>query len=286
MLDKITQTGSLSLGIVGVNKLTTPGTTVAGVTIGGGTTDSGFADFFKITYSQFNAGALSAASGSSSIGSCTVNFYNASAATPPPAEFTFSYLNAGPDVNIHGPDGVLAMPLQTVDGFSIYGTPSTATSFIPATGGSFTFDNGTGGPDVGPFTAALSVAAPVTWTNLSNLSTITRANGAAVNWSGGDPGTYVSITGTSFGSLNGSTESFVAGAFVCTAPTSAGTFTIPSAVLLSLPPSYTISGGGITISTSTLSLSNVSAPVSFTATGLDYGYAAASVENTINVTYQ
>jgi hypothetical protein len=53
-------------------------------------------------------------------------------------------------------------------------------------------------------------------------------------------------------------------------------------VLLSLPASSTIAG----ISFSALSVSNITGPVTFTATGLDVGWAEASVENTITVTYQ
>jgi hypothetical protein len=40
------------------------------------------------------------------------------------------------------------------------------------------------------------------------------------------------------------------------------------------------------ISTSTLSVSNVTVPATFTATGIDLGLVEASVENTIYVTYQ
>jgi hypothetical protein len=117
---------------------------------------------------------------------------------------------------------------------------------------------------------------------MGSISTVTRSNGLTVNWTGGDPSTYVSITGLSFGSVNGSSSDFVVGDFTCQAPTSAGTFTVPSAVLLSLPASSTIAG----ISFSALSVSNITGPVTFTATGLDVGWAEASVENTITVTYQ
>jgi uncharacterized protein (TIGR03437 family) len=287
ILDKIAQTGTFSVGVVSLNEITTPG--IDGIGAGTtvvtlpGTTENGGAIFFKITAAQFNAGAHATAS----IGSCAVSFYNASATSqiPPPA-FTFTYLNAGLDVNINGPDGAIAMPLQTVQSggntINVYSTPQADTSFIPASGGTFNFDNGSGGPDVGAFTAQLQMASPLVWSNMGSISTVTRSNGLTVNWTGGDPSTYASITGLSFGSVNGSITDFVVGDFTCQAPTSAGTFTVPSAVLLSLPASTTIAG----ISFSALSVSSHTGPVTFTATGLDVGWAEASVENTITVTYQ
>jgi uncharacterized protein (TIGR03437 family) len=277
LLNELAQKGTLNIGSVGLNKSTTPGTMVGGITVGGGTTDSGSATFLKLTSAQLTQG-VSVSGASASIGSCVVSFFYSNHITVP----SFTTLNAGPDVNITGPDGAIAMPLQTEPGFSFYTTPSSDKSFIPASGGSFTFDNGSGGPDVGAFTASLTMAAPVTWTNMNSISTVTRANGVTVNWTGGDPSTYVNISGLSLGSLSGSSTVFVAADFTCQAPTSAGTFTVPPVVLLELPPSFTIAG----ISTSSLSVSNVTGPATFTATGLDVGWVEASVENTIMVTYQ
>lgn len=281
-LDKISQTGAVSIGVISLSEVTAPGTTVAGVTVNGATGDLGFATFARGTSAQFNAGAYAGGgAGSPSVGSCLVNFYSASTGSsiPPPA-FTFTNLNAGPEININGPDGALAMPIDSVGSSSFYVTPIGATSFIPASGGSFTFDNGSGGPDVGTFTAQLQMPSPVTWSNLDTISMVTRSNGLTVNWSGGDLNTYVSIAGLSFGSVNGSTSDFVVGGFTCQAPTSAGTFTVPPLVLLSLPHS------SLGLSTSSLLVSNVSAPVSFAAQGLDVGFLEAIVEKAILVTYQ
>ena len=286
--DKVNTSGSFSGGVIVLNKSTTPGTTIGGVTVGGGTVDSGSAIFSKITAAQFNAGGYTAAAGGySSIGSCIVNFFSSTggSSAPPPA-FQVTYLNAGPNINITGPDGTIAMPLQTVNDITLYGTPATATSFIPDSGGAFAFDNASGGPDVGAFTAQLQLATPLNWSNKDSISTVDRTQGVTVNWTGGDPDTYVNITGLSFGSVDGSDSNFVAGYFSCQAPVAAGTFTVPSPVLLSLPASYTITAGGITVSTSSLSLLNITSPVTFTAPGLDVGLIEAIVENTITVTYQ
>jgi uncharacterized protein (TIGR03437 family) len=277
ILNGIAQNGSFSVGGVSVSKTTSPG--IMG--IGGGTKDSGSASFFK--YTSINTAAFAGAYAFSSIGGCSVWTFSAGATSQSaPEPFQFTSLNAGPDININGPDGAIAMPLQTVSGFNIYSTPSSDTSFIPSSGGSFTFDNGaSGGKDIGAFSVLLQMAPPVTWSNMASDSTITRSAGVTVNWTGGDPTTYVTITGLSLGSMGDSVTDFVAGLFTCQAPTSAGTFTVSPAVLLSVPASTTIEG----ISLSTLSLSNVTSKT-FTATGLDYGYASATVEDTTTATYQ
>lgn len=287
ILDTISSSGSFSSGYVSISKVTTPGTTIGGVTVGGGTRDSGYASFSRITAAQFNQGGYSSiAGGFASLGSCLVNFFSSNGTQTQPPSITVTPLNAGPNINITGPNGALAMALQTVSDISFYSTPTSVTSFIPDTGGDFTFDNGSGGPDVGAFTAQLQLASPLTWSNKDSISTVARSAGLTVNWDGGDPGTYVNITGMSFGSVDGSDTNFVVGYFTCQAPVETGTFTVPSAVLLSLPPSFVISEGGFTLSTSTLALSNFGTPVSFEAPGLDLGLVEASVQDSITVTYQ
>jgi hypothetical protein len=56
----------------------------------------------------------------------------------------------------------------------------------------------------------------------------------------------------------------------------AGTFTVPPYVLATLPAS---TGGD-------LQVANETALQTFTATGLDYGYALGEVAYTVNTTYQ
>ena len=292
VLDQLSQTGSLNMGLISVNQVTTPGITVEGVTVGGGTTDVGSASFEKITSAQIGAGAFAAVLGGySSIGSCFVDFFNttSTSSTSLPLAFQFTSLNAGPDVNIVGPDGTLAMPLQTLSGIDTYTTPAGTAAFIPSSGGTFTFNNGSGGgPDIGAFTTPqIQIAAPVTWSSAtSSISTVTRSNGLTVSWTGGAAGTHVDITGISLAAVNGTTPNYLAGFFSCRAPTEAGTFTVPPAVLLSLPPSSTITEDGVTISTSILLLSNFAAPVNFTAPHLDVGLVEAGVENILFVAYK
>ena len=291
VLDQLSQTGSLNMSLISVSELINPGITVNGVVYGAATTDKGLASFSKITSAQIDSGAFPAVLyGYSSIGSCFVEFFTTSGDVTAgdatlPVPFQFTSLNAGTDVDINGPDGTIAMPLETLNGVGSYSTP-TGSAFIPASGGAFTFSNGAGGPDVGAFTTPqIQIPAPVTWTNASSISTVTRSNGLTVNWTGGEAGTHVDITGISLASISG-TSDYLAGYFACRAPTVAGTFTVPPAVLLSLPPSSTIIKDGVAISTSILLLSNFANLVDFTAPNLDVGLLAADVTNLVYVTVE
>lgn len=154
---------------------------------------------------------------------------------------------------------------------------------MPASG-AFTFSNGSGGPDVGAFTTPqIQIPAPVSW-DTSGISTVTRSNGLTVNWSGGEAGTHVDITGVSLESVSG-TSTYMAGYFTCRAPSAAGTFTVPPTVLLSLPPSSTITKGGVNISTAVLLLSSFANLVNFTAPNLDVGLEAVDITNLVYVTF-
>jgi uncharacterized protein (TIGR03437 family) len=267
--------GSISLG-VSVN--TTQPITVGGMTFGGGTTTTvnAGADFFRYTAAQFSASTFPVAT----IGSCVI-FSSAgnNAGTTNPVQPTS--LNAGPAINVNGPNGKVALPFQ--NGF-YYSTTQLPNTFIPSGGGTFNFDNGSGGPDVGAFTTQAMLSAPLVWSNMSSITTVNRSQGVTVNWTGGAPNSYVSIGGVSIG---GTQSAPLAVIFVCSAPVSALTFTVPAAVLLALPPSLTMTVGGVAIAVGGgLSVSNYSNPVSFTAPGLDLGYVSAYYTNGTSVTYQ
>jgi hypothetical protein len=232
-------------------------------TSSGTVTNEAFGIFYNYTAAQF----LSDTNGQVSIGSCTVI---------PPAGVvgTVPTLPTGLDagtINLSGPGGLA----QTLTGIAqvpgIYEAmlPSGA---IPANGGAFTFNNGGGGADVKGFNVTVNYPTPLVWSNMSSITSVVRANGLTINWQFGASGTYVVIGGSS--SANGLTVSFT-----CLAPVSAGQFTVPSAVLLALPASSGALGSSLLVENSTN-------PVTFTATGLDIGYAFASTGFSINVPYQ
>ena len=98
--------------------------------------------------------------------------------------------------------------------------------------------NGTGGADVGAFNTSITVPTPVNWTNRASITTVARSQNLPITWSGGGSG-VVSIVGMS-GSQAGGTPTnplFDVAVFTCIANASAGSFSVPSAVLSQLPAS-------------------------------------------------
>jgi hypothetical protein len=119
----------------------------------------------------------------------------------------------------------------------------------------------------------------LTWTNMDNVVNISRAAGQLITWTGGDPAGTVSIIGSS---TSGTAADSVGASFICTAKASDGQFTIPPAVTLSLPVSLTVQG----VPTGSLLVGTSTAVKSFTASGLDMGFALATVDALKTLSYQ
>ena len=113
------------------------------------------------------------------------------------------------------------------DGFygEFLGDALTFPIFIPDSGGTFNFDNGPGGPDIGAFKASLTLGTPLVWSNAANITTVNRSNGVTVTWTGGSPNSYVQVSGTAV-AASGSPGA-VAVFFTCAAPVAANQFTVP-----------------------------------------------------------
>jgi uncharacterized protein (TIGR03437 family) len=181
---------------------------------------------------------------------------------PPGA--TTSYLDAG-NISITGPTGTQQVTKFSQGQILTYQvTPPTG--FFPASGGTFTFQ-GTGGPDVGPFSVTVSDPSPLVWTDQASITSVNRAQGVTVHWTGGIPGTYVQIGG-------GSTTIAASASFICFAPVSAGQFSVPAYILQAMPAA----NGGI-------SLINQSISQPFQANGLNQTIAVAETESSISVPY-
>jgi uncharacterized protein (TIGR03437 family) len=276
--------GTINLGllILGKETNTSPSVSVGGATIGGTTTEDIAGAFFEqYTPTQFIASGFG--SSSVSIGSCVVTTItiNIGSATVSGLQTT-TPLNAGPQVTLNGPDGALV--LMPVDGFySESFTTGSLPAIIPSTGGTFTFNNGSGGPDVGAFTATVnqSITNPLVWTNMASITSVNRASGVQVTWTGGIQGSFVEIIGGSELLTSTDTSNIVSTSFACTAPVSAGQFTVPAAVLESLPASTSIDGiseGG------SLGIYDYYSQ-EFTAPGLDLGLLLFSVSSLAEVPY-
>jgi uncharacterized protein (TIGR03437 family) len=159
-------------------------------------------------------------------------------------------LDAGATISLKGPNGSFSIPTNQPE--SAFGTGG---SFLVP--GSYTF-TGTGGADVGAFTANFTIPTLPTLISPVSNSTVTRASGMTVTWKPGSGGTVVM-------EVAGPTDStYTNGVWaVCTAPASAGTFTIPPYVLQALPASGSNFSAGFVFS--------ITAEGTFTATGLDAG---------------
>jgi uncharacterized protein (TIGR03437 family) len=130
-------------------------------------------------------------------------------------------------------------------------------------GGPFTI-SGTGGADVGKFSATVALAPAITWTNPP--STINRASPLSLTWTGGDSTQTVVI-------LGGSTDqtSKASGGFLCVAPAGTHSFTVPVNALATLVPT-----GGATSSSGPIGFlglmpMHLGTTQNFTAPGLDLG---------------
>jgi hypothetical protein len=202
-------------------------------------------------------GGSFAANGLTSLGSCSVQETASGAGTG-----TSTGLDAG-TVSVSGP-GVSATLQSLIKGTYIGQLGGSITG-----GATYTF-TGTGGTDIGAFSAGLTFPSPLlTWTNQAALATVNRSGGIQFNWTGGAAGSYVLMLGTS------TAADGTSGSFTCYAPQSALSFTVPAFIASVLP-----AGKG------TLMIENSTLPTRFTAPKLDQGFAFGVTGTQINSTFQ
>jgi uncharacterized protein (TIGR03437 family) len=276
-LQQLVGKSQVSVGGVSLTRGTSVTAGIAGLPSTTTKSDTGSASFTKISVS---GDQLLGFVGTTSIGACTVAVYTSetfSALTG----YTYTSLDAGASIAVSGPNGSRTLAKNTSGGSIVYsatlgnGTPG---NYLDA--GSYTV-TGPGGADVGSFSASVNIPTALVWTNQSSITTVNRASGVTVTWTGGDSASLVEVVGASY-SIDAS-ENVALGVFTCYAPVAAQTFTVPPPVLLALPASSTVSGFTIPGS---LSLYNSTAPVLFSASGLDYGFLSTSVTSSITPTYQ
>ena len=161
--------------------------------------------------------------------------------TPPPQR-----LDAGAELTLNGPNASnTPIPRQSGDLDDIYlatlystgllGTGAVGTSPV-LTAGTYTVA-GTGGADVGAFSASIALPGDFAWTNQDSLpNPIPRNTTLTITWRGNEGG-WVTILGAALTRTAGSglTATYSAFAFTCTALASAGAFTVPGTMLQQLP---------------------------------------------------
>ncbi len=172
-------------------------------------------------------------------------------------------LDAGPVINILGPNGARTLPRESTGDYfaDLGGTGFGATQPLYLGAGSYTFDNGAGGNDIGGFSKQADFPDPLAWTNRDEIQSIASSQDLLVTWTGGQ-GTVV-IFGTSV-----DTGQDMGAGFFCQADAAPGQFSVPSWVIDSLPPSALEEG----IPTGILGVGNTADPVRFDAPNLDVGW--------------
>jgi hypothetical protein len=209
---------------------------------------------------------------------------------------------AAGQLTITGPGGAQAIPsdgvgsyskllssgLPGIPGFPIVSEGSKNQSSGYLVPGDYTV-TGTGGADVGPFNASISVPQKAN-TNLDSIELIPRSQPLTITYSNTGEADFLLIFGLSV--INAQTNPQGA-IFFCQAAANTGSFDIPSEVLLLLPPSELISAAVVdegadkdqTIPTGSLAIGLGSAE-SFSASGLDQGIITQSDTNVKTVQYQ
>lgn len=244
-------------------------------------------DFSKITPGVDNI--------SYTIGPCTVTPHKQPEnPNPPDNSDAITYLDAGPVLNLTGPNG--PKPIERLNAAGVIGYAETLGGGVPIpvpgapqpeplylSPGTYTINNGAGVPQggVGPFQASLTIPAEFVWTN-QDITSVERSQGVEVRWTGADPNLIVNIGGSSRAPESATQPEDAGYSFSCNAPANAGRFTVPAEVLLPLPPSVVEDG----VPTGSLSVTTLGTPVRFNPTGLDYAEFAFAVSISRNVQYK
>ena len=275
----LSNTGFFVRGTIVINKdvNTAPGLTASAPPVVT-TTDAASVLFISVP-SDFRFSASLFAGLGASLGSCMVYGINSAGSILGPDFGRGTSLDAGSALNVTGPNGSALMTVADPAKIYLY-TKVFNTGFIPSAGGAFTFNHIPNDPESAdiknPIGAKITIPAPLVWTNQSTITSVNRSRGVTITWTGGDPGTYVSVSGSSAASLPSSVGAY----FNCSAPVSAGTFTIPATVLIALPPSAIVSPGSF------LRVGNTTNEQNFTMSGVDIGVISGRWSFTTNLTYQ
>ncbi len=242
-LRRLDQGGTITIGALTLAK-TSSKVTVPGIGTIDSATESASGYFGRYGVSQIADANFSL----TQVGACSVfrrtgDITAILTGTPPQA------LDAGNQLTLNGPNASnKAVPNQTdpTTGrrLNSYSTTLYSSGFMgfggvgspTVTQGAYTIA-GSGGPDIGTFTANINFPGAFTWTNEASVpAVVPRSQNLPITWSGGGDG-LVTISGFA-GSQTGGTQTnpiYDVAGFTCIAQASAGNFSVPSAVLQQLP---------------------------------------------------
>lgn len=194
--------------------------------------DTAFAFFGEVDIAR----TIAAPGEISAPGACVVN------QTPEFNSPTPAGLDAGPSVNLAGPFGSVDLA-QSPPGVYLINAVGAALSPPGAQQGPaepfldpgiYTF-TGTGGSEVGAFSAQIDLPEAIEWTNRNEISSIDRGSPLEITWSNAAPGSFVQVEGFSPALPN--LQGGIGARFRCLASAEAGSFAVPREILQALPPS-------------------------------------------------
>jgi uncharacterized protein (TIGR03437 family) len=256
-LQKTVANGSLNIGGVELSRIGGGNDTLLGV----------FGNFPLNTLIRSFGGDLGP-----SIGSCAafeVESTSLDTALAQADPYQPTYLDAGSNLVIGGPGGTKTIAEKSTGEWGAYLAIEPSVYIQP---GSYTLGNGSGGGGVGQFSnVQLTLPNSVVPTNIP--STVNRAQDLTLTWTGGSAFPEVTIFAYNGLVVTASLSSYVY--IVCDANASAGTFTIPSAILNLLPANGygTVTQPGVNLSIAGVPATN------FTAPGIDAGVFSAFIAN-------
>jgi len=260
-LQKLDAGGSATVGLLSLGRNTTEGT-IMGVSFSPSTESAGGA-FIQVNAAGVFGLALTpgAVPPLNAAGTCIVQSQDSITAPTSALPSLATDMDAGPTLTLSGPGGASKdLAHSSTAGSAGYSavlssTLGPATAYIQP--GQWTM-KGTGGKDIGPFTASVTVPAALTCTNCdgpTGINTIDRTKPLTVQWTGGGGSSdYVQIGGLSTVASTADPTKNVAVIFSCSAHASDGQFTVPVSILSQMPQS---SGDLLAANTGALVLVNV-----------------------------
>lgn len=272
-LAAVTAHGAAKIGLVFLNRIR------ARADSGEVIIDEGRAAFYQRNIAQLNASPYMYEYGTS-LGTCLAYSQQVTGdggdAVPPDPIDRWG-LEAGPVLNITGPEGVAHIER---DYPGMYDSTQIGGGFLGEilpeylVPGHYTIDNGTGGMDIGGFSAGIDIQSTLIWTNQDSVSNISRSQDLTLHWTGGDADReFVVIVG-----LSSDTASQISGSFVCAERVSAGQFTVPKSMLAHLPVTTPWTGDSLPPGMLTVATQPFPSAAKFSAPGLDAAYFTYSAQ--------
>jgi uncharacterized protein (TIGR03437 family) len=268
LIDKLAAGGTVDFGLVQLSAIVLRNQSLP--------TGIAVPDFGKATFSEFTPQTAGLASYGVSQGYCTTG-NNDPDGSP-------GQLDAGGGITLQGISTAMLPQLSPGWGYYYSMFNNGAAQFFWS---DFKYSvSGPGGTKVGAFSVADTTSIPtVYFSGMVAGQTLPRSGDLTVTWTGGDPSLQngqVTIAGFSSATSSGSISS----AFMCTAPLSAKSFTIPKWVLSMLPPSGTGYVGIAPYPIGYIWIGQFNKPVTFQAKGLDKGILIDEFFNGYPVKFQ